>query len=136
MGKIPQLCDRCPLSLPNPLTVRYFYNSAMSTPPNIIPGSLEPTRLIGYPVVSFVVRERRSLTVHLEDAGWFDVACEADPNDPQADAYPVFIGRYRSFEDAFRITDQLNQVWRLFPQSTAREVAAFACQRLDFLIST
>lgn len=62
--------------------------------PNILPGSLPPSALIGFPPVSFTVRERRSLTVHLEDAGWFDVQCDGDPCDANAEAYPVHVGRY------------------------------------------
>lgn len=81
-------------------------------------------RFAGYPIASFHVSERRSLTVHLEDAGKFDVLAERGAND-EDDAGPVFAGRFDTFAQAADVCDGLNRVWRTAPQSTAAEVLAF-----------
>jgi len=58
---------------------------------------IHPDRFIGFPVSHFQIWERRSLTVHLEDAGKFDVFAEPSPNDPDAtpNAFErTYVGRY------------------------------------------
>jgi hypothetical protein len=85
---------------------------------------ITPDRFAGHPITSFRVQERRSLTVHLEDAGKFDVMSDESAND-EPGAGPVHAGRFDKFAQAADVCDGLNRVWRTAPQSTAAEVLAF-----------
>lgn len=102
-------------------TANHDSNSTAGSTPAFTPGSLSLDRFIGFPISSFRVNERRSLTVHLEDAGMFDVGADGDAND----SLPVWVGRYARFADAQAVADKLNATWRTAPQSTASEVLAF-----------
>jgi hypothetical protein len=60
---------------------------------------ITPDRFAGHPITSFRVQERRSLTVHLEDAGKFDVMSDESAND-EPGAGPVHAGRFDKFAQA------------------------------------
>ncbi len=98
---------------------------------SILLGSLPSNAFLGYPVASFRIEERRSTTVHLIDAGHFDVMA----NDAETGA-PVWAGRYQSFDAARTIADGLNRVWVASPQSTPAEVLAFVAKRTAVLVTT
>lgn len=83
-----------------------------------------PDRFLGFPVNAFAISERRSLTVHLEDAGKFNVFAAGDTN-----GGPSFAGRFDTFGEAQTVADGLNRAWRTAPQATASEVIGFVTQR-------
>lgn len=89
-------------------------------PTNSIPSSV----FQGYPITLFRVQERRSLTVHLEDAGMFDVLADPSINDAP-DAPPAFAGRYESFGEASTVCEGLNRIWYNAPQVTGAEIIGF-----------
>lgn len=78
-----------------------------------------PDRFMGFPIGSFKVEERRSLTVHLEDAGMFDVLAHDE------DSVAVYAGRYETFDQAAVVAEGMNRVWKSAPQSTPQEILAF-----------
>lgn len=82
------------------------------------PNSISPDRFTGNANATFNVVERTSLTVHLEDAGWFDVmAWDGDE--------AIWAGRYSNFADAHDVASGLNRVWLTVPDASPREVLAF-----------
>ncbi len=93
----------------------------MSAPTQSRPNSIDPQAFAYFPVASFRCEERRSLTVHLEDAGWWDVVAAEGGEDPK----PVHAGRYREFAAARAVADGLNRVWRACPGAVAAEIVAF-----------
>lgn len=100
--------DACPVAASAP---EIF--SARSSMKNLDPKVFRFT-----PVSFFKVWERRSLTVHLEDAGMFDVSC--DEGD-----IPSFAGRYATYREALEVAGGLNAVWRACGSATSAEVLAF-----------